>query len=50
MLSNRNLGPLDKFVLFLVRVMRFVIPVVLYEVTNVECVYWSDTAIFIGRI
>ena len=31
-------------------IMRFVIPVVLYEVTNVECVYWSDTAIFIGRV
>jgi len=31
-------------------VMRFVIPVVFYEVTNVECVYRSNTTIFIGRI
>jgi len=30
--------------------MRFVIPVVSYEITNVQCVYWSDTTIFIGRI
>jgi len=30
--------------------MRFVIPVVFYEITNVGCVYWSDTTIFIGRI
>ena len=32
------------------RIMRFVIPVVFYEITNVECVYWSDTTVFIGRI
>jgi hypothetical protein len=30
--------------------MRFVIPVVFCEITNVQCVYWSDTAIFFGRI
>ena len=30
--------------------MRFVISVVFYEITNVQCVYCSDTAIFIGRI
>jgi len=30
--------------------MRFVIPVVFYEITNVECVYWSNTTVFIGRI
>jgi len=30
--------------------MRFDIPVVLYEITNVQCVYWSNTPIFIGRI
>jgi len=30
--------------------MKFVIPVVLYEITNVQCVYWSNTTIFIGRI
>ena len=30
--------------------MRFVIPVVYYGITNVECVYWSDTTIVIGRI
>jgi len=32
------------------RVMRFVIPVVFYEITNAECVYSSNTTIFIGRI
>jgi len=31
-------------------IIRFVTPVVFYEITNVECVYWSDTTIFIGRI
>jgi hypothetical protein len=31
-------------------IMRFVIPVAFYEITNVECVYWSDTTVFIGRI
>ena len=30
--------------------MRFVIPVAFYEITNVECVYWSNTTIFVGRI
>ena len=30
--------------------MRFVIPVVFYEITNVQCVYSSNTTIFIGRI
>jgi len=30
--------------------MRFVIPLVFYEITNVECVYLSNTTIFIGRI
>jgi len=34
----------------LVVFMRFVISVVFYEITNVECVYWSDTTVFIGRI
>jgi len=31
-------------------IMRSVIPVVFYEITNVQCVCWSDTATFIGRI
>jgi len=31
-------------------IMRFVVPVVFYEITNVECVYSSNTTIFIGRI
>ena len=31
-------------------IMRFVIPVVFYEITDVECVYSSDITIFIGRI
>ena len=31
-------------------VVRLVIPVVFYEITNVECVYSSNTTIFIGRI
>jgi hypothetical protein len=31
-------------------IMRFVIPVVFYEITNVERVYSSNTTIFIGRI
>jgi len=31
-------------------IMKFVIPVVFYEITKVECVYWFDTTIFIGRI
>ena len=31
-------------------VMRFVIPVVFYEITNLHSVYWSNTTIFIGRI
>ena len=35
---------------FFLPVVRFIIPVVFYEIANVECVYWSDTAIFIGRI
>jgi len=30
--------------------MRFVIPVVFYEITNVQCVYSSNTTTFIGRI
>jgi len=30
--------------------MRFVIPAAFYEITNVECVYSSNTTIFIGRI
>jgi len=30
--------------------MRFVIPVVFYEITNVVCVYSSNTTIFLGRI
>jgi len=29
--------------------MRFVIPVVFYEITNVECVYLSNTIIFIVK-
>jgi len=31
-------------------IMRSVIPVVFYVITTVQCVYWSDTATFIGRI
>jgi len=31
-------------------IMRFVIPVVFYKITNVDCVYSSNTTIFIGRI
>jgi len=31
-------------------IMRFAIPVVFSAATNVQCVYWSDTAVFIGRI
>jgi len=31
-------------------IMSFIIPVVFYEITNVECVYLSNTTIFIGRI
>jgi len=31
-------------------VMNFVTPVVFYEITNVQCVYWSNSTIFIGRI
>ena len=31
------------------RVMSFVIPFVFYEITNAECVYSSNTIIFIGR-
>ena len=30
-------------------IMRFVIPVVFYEITNIQCVYWSDTTLFIGK-
>jgi len=30
-------------------IIRFVIPVVFYEITKVECVYSSNTTIFIGR-
>jgi len=29
---------------------RFFIPVVFFEITKVECVYWSNTTIFVGRI
>jgi len=31
-------------------IMRLVIPVVLYEITNVKYLYSSNTTIFIGRI
>ena len=31
-------------------IMSFVIPVMFCEVTNVHCVYWSDTTMFIGTI
>jgi len=33
-----------------VTLMRFVIPIVFYEITNVQCVYWSNTTVFIGKI
>ena len=42
--------PLDGFSLNLISFMKVVIPVVFYEITNVECVYSSNTTIFIGRI
>ena len=29
-------------------IMRFVIPVVFYEITSIECVYSSDTTVFIA--
>jgi len=29
---------------------RFVIPVVFYEIINIECVYWSNKTVFIGRM
>jgi len=32
------------------RIVRFVIPVVFYEITNIVCVCSSNTTIFIGRI
>jgi len=32
------------------KIVRFVIPVMFYEITNVVCVYSSNTTIFIGRI
>jgi hypothetical protein len=32
------------------RIMGFVIPVVFYDITNIEFVYSSNTTIFIGRI
>ena len=31
-------------------IMMFVIPVVFYEITNVVCVYSSNTTTFVGRI
>jgi len=31
-------------------IMRFVVPVVFYEITNVQCVYWSDTAISVYSV
>ena len=31
-------------------IMRVVISVVFYEITNVQCVYWSNTTVLIGRI
>ena len=31
-------------------IMRFVIKVVFYDITNAQCVYWSNTTIFIDRI
>jgi len=31
-------------------IMTFVITIVFYEITNVQCVYWSNITIFIGRI
>jgi len=34
----------------IITLMRFVIPVVFYKVTNVECAYSSNTTIFIGII
>ena len=35
---------------FVLLIMRFVIPALFYEIINVQCVYPSNTSIFIGRI
>jgi len=37
-------------VVLIAPIMRFVIPVVFYEITNVQCVYSSNITIFISRI
>ena len=34
--------PTDSTDFSLLQIMRFVIPVVFYEITNVQCVYWCD--------
>jgi len=29
---------------------KFSISILFYQITNVQCVYWSNTTVFIGRI
>jgi len=45
-----GIGEKKLFIPILYIIMRFVITVVFYEITHVQCVYWSNTTIFIGRI
>ena len=33
-------------VIFCLQIMKFVSPLAFYEITNVQCVYWSNTTIF----
>ena len=48
--SEKSVGSCQNSVTSQDKIMRFVNPVVFYEITTVYYVYWSDTAIFIGRI
>jgi len=49
-INSRNMSLYHTLKNLVVSIMRFVIPVMFYEITNVECVYSSNTTVFTGRI
>jgi len=48
--THQTIVPVSQDFLMGRMIMRFAIPVVFYEITIAECVYSSNTTIFIGRI
>ena len=50
LLCNQEYSDYCLYPVAMCKVMRFAIPDVFYEITTAQCVYWSDTARFIGRI